>query len=291
MRASLFLVAGALSLGACNSVERPTAGPAASIPTFAANGNVPDLDGLPDLTVDAKKLARSWMIREEEASPCAEIEGGVSPGVHRVLRFTATTPNIGTADVFVGDPLEHVAANDGLFEFALCHDHFHFRQYATYELISVEMGAVVQAAKRGFCMIDVSRVPGGLAGGKRTYDTCGNRSSPGFQGISVGWADSYNRVLDGQYFVLDEPGAEVAPGDYILRITVNPVFVCGSADAARPRDADGFCHMFAESDYSNNVGETLVTVPSDVKKASGPGLSDALSQDELTAIMTKTQQH
>lgn len=284
MRAYLFLAVGALSFGACSSVDRSTAG---SVPTFAANGNV-DLDGLPDLTVDAKRLAHSWMIRQEDASDCAVIEGGVSPGTHRVLRFTATTPNVGTADVFVGDPLEHVAANDGMFEFALCHDHYHFRHYATYELISVETGAVVQAAKRGFCMIDVARAPGGLADGKRTYDTCGNRSAPGFQGISVGWADSYNRVLDGQYFVLDEPGAAVTPGEYIIRITVNPAFVCGSGDATRPRDANGFCHMIAESDYANNVGETSVTIPSDVKKASGPGLSDALTDDELVAIKTKT---
>jgi len=285
MRAYLFLAVSALSFGACNSVDRTTAGP---VPTFAATGNVPDLDGVPDLTVDAKRLAHSWLIREEEASQCAVIEGGVSPGTHRLLRFTATTPNVGTADVFVGDPLEHVAANDGMFEFALCHDHYHFRQYATYELISVETGAVVQAAKRGFCMVDVTRAAGGPPGGKRLYDTCGNRSAPGFQGISAGWADSYNRVLDGQFFVLDEPGATVVPGDYILRITVNPAFDCGSGDAARPRDASGSCHMFAESDYTNNVGETLVTIPSDVKKASGPGLSDALTEDELAAIKTKT---
>lgn len=285
MRAYLFLAVSALSVGACNSVDRTTAGP---VPTFAATGNVPDLDGVPDLTVDAKRLAHSWLIREEEASQCAVIEAGVSPGTRRVLRFTATTPNIGTADVFVGDPLEHVAANDGMFEFALCHDHYHFRQYATYELISVETGAVVQAAKRGFCMVDVTRAAGGPPGGKRLYDTCGNRSAPGFQGISAGWADSYNRVLDGQFFVLDEPGATVVPGDYILRITVNPAFTCGEGHAARPRDADGFCHMFAESDYTNNVGETLVTIPSDVKKASGPGLSDALTEDELAAIKTKT---
>jgi lysyl oxidase len=286
MRASLLVAA--LLLAACTSLDRPTAG---SGPSFASNGNVPDLDGLPDLVVDAKRLARSWLIRQEEASQCATIEGGVSPGTHSVLRFTATTANVGDADVFVGDPLEHVAANDGMFEFALCHDHFHLRNYATYELISIETGAVVQAAKRGFCMVDVTPAAGGPPGGKRTYETCGNRSAPGFQGISAGWADSYNRVLDGQYFVLDEPEAPLSPGDYIVRVTVNPAFVCGDGDTSRPRDTNGFCHMFAERDYRNNVGETMVTIPSEVKNASGPGLSDALTEDELAAIKTKTQSH
>jgi len=282
----LMVVAAALLASACNSLERTTA---SASPAFASTGNVPDLDGLPDLTVDAKKLAHSWLIRDEDMSQCSVVEGGVSPGTHSVLRFTATTPNIGTADVFVGDPLAHVAANDGMFEYALCHDHYHFRHYATYELISVATGAVVQAAKRGFCMVDVTPAPGGPPGGKRTYDSCGTRSSPGFQGISAGWADSYSRVLDGQFFVLDEPAAPVSPGEYILRVTVNPAFVCGAGDDARPRDASGFCHMFAESDYGNNVGEADITIPDDVKHASGPGLSDALSPDELAAIMTKTQ--
>jgi len=31
----------------------------------------------------------------------------VPPGQHRVLRFTVTTPNIGTADVNLGDPNRH----------------------------------------------------------------------------------------------------------------------------------------------------------------------------------------
>lgn len=288
MRSHLVLaVSTTLVFAACDGVEQTAASHAP--PDFAATDNVPDLDGLPDLTVDAKRLATSWLIRQEVASQCAEIEGGVSPGSHRLLRFTATTPNVGTADVLVGDPLEHVATNDGMFEFALCHDHFHFRNYATYELISVATGAVVLAAKRGFCMIDVTRELSGSQSGKRTYDVCGNRSTPGFQGISVGWADSYHRTLDGQYFVLDEPAAPVEPGEYVVRITVNPPFVCGAGDEARPRDAEGLCHMFAEADYTNNVGETSVTIPSDVKNGAGPGLSDALSQEELVAIRTKTQ--
>src|SRR2546428_182912 len=268
MRSYLLLAALALTFGACNSTERTAAGPANLMPSFASSGAVPDLDGLPDLTVDAKKLAHSWLIRVEDATQCSIIEGGVSPGTHSVLRFTATTPNIGDADVFVGNPLDHIAANDGMFEYALCHDHFHFRHYATYELISVETGVVVQAAKRGFCMVDVTPAPGGPPGGKRTYDTCGNRSAPGFQGISAGWADSYNRVLDGQYFVLDEPTAPVPPGDYILRVTVNPPFVCGDGDAARPRDAGGVCRLFAESDFKKQRRGSGITDPAGVEEGS-----------------------
>src|SRR5688572_21426838 len=109
----LLTVATTVVLVACDSVDHTAAGP---VPTFRAS-TTPDLDGQPDLTVDAKRLAQSWIIRAEEASQCAVIEGGVSPGTHWVLRFTATTANVGTADAFVGNPLDHVAANDGMFEF------------------------------------------------------------------------------------------------------------------------------------------------------------------------------
>lgn len=252
-------------------------------PQLAASA--PDLDGLPDLIVDAKRISRTWAIGDEEATTCSVDEGGVTPGMHRVLRFTATTPNIGTADVFVGNPLDHVAANDGLFEYATCHNHFHFRNYASYELVSVATGEVLQAAKRGFCMVDVTRWRVSGSSGKRTYNSCGSQASPGFQGISVGWADTYARTLDGQFFVIDG----VPPGDYIIRINVNPPFPCGPDDGERPRDASGACHMFLESDYGNNVGEALVTIGERTSgTAAGPGASEGLTSDELASIMTKT---
>ncbi len=280
---AIALTAGVCGLFGC--VEAENAVNASASPEFAVAPG-PDLDGVPDLIVDSKRLNRTWVIGEEEATSCSVEEGGVTPGLHRVLRFTATTPNIGTADVFVGNPLDHVAANDGLFEFATCHNHFHFRNYATYELIAVATGDVVQAAKRGFCMIDVTRWSGAPgASGKRTYGSCGTQSTPGFQGISVGWADSYARVLDGQFFVLDG----VASGDYILRITVNPPFTCGADDEGRPRDPSGACHMFTESDYGNNVGEARITITDrNLGNVAGPGASEGLTPDELASIRTKT---
>ena len=287
-RVLLGTIAALLAAACAESADRPSGPERLAAPPLASNTPpLPDLDGVPDLTVDAKRIERTWMIREEEMSTCAVVEGGAPEGTHRVLRFTATTPNVGTADVFVGDPLEHVAADDGLFEFATCHDHYHFRNYAVYELISVQTGAVLQAAKRGFCMVDVTRWAPGSVSGRALYDRCGTRSSSGFQGVSVGWADTYARVLDGQFFVLDDPAAPAPPGDYIIRVTVNPPFVCGAGDEARPRDANGFCRMFVESSYDNNVGEALATVTS-AKGPSGPGATQGLTSDELVSIYTKT---
>src|SRR2546423_9168833 len=96
--------------------------------------NTPDLNGLPDLIV-SDNLGSQWVVRDEQldATLCSVEEGGVTPGLRKIVRFTVTTPNIGTGDLVVGDPNVHVALDDGLFEFASCHNHYHFKHYALYE--------------------------------------------------------------------------------------------------------------------------------------------------------------
>src|SRR5215813_11597630 len=78
---------------------------------------------LPDLIVDQATLRQHWVVRVEDlpAEFCSVEEGGITPGEHTLVRFTVGTPNIGDADLVVGDPNQHV--DDGLFEFASCHNH------------------------------------------------------------------------------------------------------------------------------------------------------------------------
>ena len=72
---------------------------------------------------------------------------------------------------------------------------------------------------------------------------------PGNQGITAGWADTYRFTLAGQYFVLDGGDGQpvVPPGDYIIRITVNPPFVAKKNEACPNRDPQGFCHQLPET--------------------------------------------
>jgi hypothetical protein len=264
MRTHLLSLIGAAVavVTACSSTDRePTAVPSSHSlrPSFAIT---PESGGLPDLVVDAKRLDQSWKISTENivGSDCAAQEGEVPLGVHRLMRFTVSSPNAGTADLVIGDPMYHYyTLNDGLFEFASCHGHFHYRNYATYELVSVATGATFRAAKRGFCLEDDAPAASGHP--QRQFTECGTLTTPGNQGQSIGWADVYDRRLPGQYFVLDDPRNPVPPGEYLIRITVNPPFACTDADATRPRDPLGLCHDFLESDYTNNVGEARVTVP------------------------------
>ena len=135
-------------------------------PVAAQQARDIDLDGTPDLIVREDMLASQWVVRDENlpASFCSVREGNVTPGVRRVLRFSVFTPNIGDADIYLGDPNTHVAANDGLYEYASCHAHYHFQHYAEYRLIDPRTGKVWRAAKRGFCMLDTDPNPAWLGG-------------------------------------------------------------------------------------------------------------------------------
>jgi hypothetical protein len=237
--------------------------------------NAVDTIGLPDLVVDTKATQQNWLVRVEDlpANFCSVEEGNITPGTRTLLRFTVTTPNIGDADVYVGSPLAHMDPNgdgdfsdqDGLFELASCHGHFHFQHYATYKLVDTS-GKVWKAAKRGFCMLDTDPFNVNNGDGTWSYRNCGTDARDGFQGISDGWADTYVFKLGGQYFVLDggDGQAVVPPGDYFIEVEVNPAYSAGR-NRTCPRVTDaatGLCHQFAERSYSNNIGRVAITIPS-----------------------------
>jgi hypothetical protein len=184
---------------------------------------------LPDLTVSVDK-ARSSLASVFEtfgANHCALQEQCVDgTGVRRLLRFDTVTSNIGEADVTLGAP----TAADG-FEFAQCHNHFHFEGYARYELLDATGRQVSAGHKQAFCLRDDTAV--GLPGAPTT-----ERYNCDFQGIQRGWSDTYGANLDCQWVDI----TAVAPGDYVLRISINP-------DRILP-----------ESNYNNNVAEVPVTV-------------------------------
>jgi hypothetical protein len=257
-------------------VDRPIA-PHEHDGVAAANiiHNDVDLDGTPDMIVRGDVTANEWLVRDEDiAGTCSAIEGGVSPGPHRLLRMTVMTPNIGDADIYIGDP--NATFKDGesdLYEFAQCHNHYHFKNYALYELLKRNADGseqVWRAAKRGFCMLDTDPNPAwmGEAPRDQNFAVCGTTTAPGNQGISHGWADTYRWFLGGQYFILDDNGGKqdpVPPGEYIIRITVNPPYVvtgdCPLATEATLPDGQSVCHNFTESNYANNVAEVPITIP------------------------------
>ena len=292
MRHRTLLFAGCL-VAACAAPERQTAS------TFSPTGptlvqNTVDTDGLPDLIVDAKATQNNWVNRTEflPSNFCSVEEGGIPGGRdYDLLRFTVTTPNIGDADVFVGSPLAHMDPNgdgsfddqDGLFEFASCHGHFHFQHYATYKLID-SGGRTWKAAKRGFCMLDTDPYNVGTGDGTWNYRNCGSITVDGFQGVSDGWADTYVFKLGGQYFILDGGDGQpvVPPGVYTIEVEVNPAYAPTNGVCPRVKDPrTGQCHQFAESRYDNNVGRATVQITGHPGRAGNGPLKN--NNDKISA--------
>jgi hypothetical protein len=277
-----FSVLTVLTLFACESSDHADQ-VTGSNPQLAA---VPDLVGTPDLMVDSHMLAASWVVYEETfaSNGCTAIEGGFAGGTYLTLRFSVSTPNIGDADIAIGDPNQHIDPNgdgdfsdsDGLYEFAACHRHYHFRNYARYEILPINsdgsLGSPIQARKMGFCMIDTTPWKATEAPRAAVYRSCGAPGIPGNQGVSTGWADQYFKWLSGQFFLLNDPSDPIPAGDYVIRITVNPPFAAQAGEVCPHVDGSGNCRMFEESDYNNNVGEARVQVPDRVGRTGfGPG--------------------
>ena len=292
MRNKTLLLLGAFSTLAAVTFTACDTDPVRRVspPEHASHAAVQDLEGMPDLVVDTHKMATSWLVVEEDFvdGQCSVEEGNIPTGTHKALRFSVLIDNHGDADLYVGDPLKHMDPNgdgnfedqDGQFEFASCHKHFHFRNYATYELLPVRadgtLGTPVQSRKRGFCMLDTTPANNASAQPKAAYyRNCGNLTKSGNQGISTGWGDEYFKTLPGQLFLLTDPNEPVGPGKYIIRVTANPPFTPKNGEVCPARDSKGLCHMFAESNYENNVGEITIDIPSGVGRAGvGPGAHD-----------------
>jgi hypothetical protein len=190
-----------------------------------------DADGacpLPDLTVDVARMAGSVDVQDVwiPEGDCAIAEACVGgPGMRRLMRFATTTPNVGTADLFYGDP----SRGDG-FAYSECHGHHHFESYAAFELLGFDGTTVASGRKQAFCLMDTEPWTDDATGIPR-YDC-------GYQGISAGWADTYEAYYDCQWIDV----TEVPAGDYVLRVSLNTE------------------RRFPERSYDDNVAEVAVTL-------------------------------
>jgi len=197
----------------------------------------------PDLTVDGSRAQSSYyvVINEFSETSCAVVEGCTQPGKRKLLRFDMSTPNIGTADLHLGDPSK--ADMKSCFIWSPCHAHYHFTAYADFALIDPKAQGdgetvVARGAKSSSCLMDGYRIPdpndSPILQQGQIY-TCQN------QGIHKGYLDLYGGHLDCQW--IDVTG--LTPGTYTMRLEVNKY------------------HVLPESNYNNNLVEVPVVVPAD----------------------------
>jgi hypothetical protein len=186
---------------------------------------------LPDLAINIEALETriGSAPMTFAANSCEARETCVAqPGTRNTLHFEVQTPNIGTADLILGAP----AGKPG-FEFAACHEHYHFNNYALYQLLDGEGNEVLKGLKRAFCLMDTDRNPA-----YPLQSPANARYNCGRQGIQRGWADTYWNGLECQYIDV----TDVPPGRYKLRVTINPN------------------RFFPELSFDNNMAEVDVDI-------------------------------
>ena len=193
----------------------------------------------PDLVVDQATLVNSiytGTINVSEDDCYIEENCVTGSGIRDLIRFTTEIGNIGNADFYLGP-----SGSSDDWEWAPCHGHWHFEQYAQYALYSYEETSPGQydctdqeiGHKNGWCVMDLADY---------TNDgTCQFQYGCSNMGISAGCSDIYNSGLDCQW--LDITG--IPDGEYILSVGTNVNM-----------DHD----LIHELNYDNNTANVRITL-------------------------------
>ncbi|TNN58074.1 Protein-lysine 6-oxidase [Liparis tanakae] len=186
-------------------------------------------NGLPDLVPDPYAIQAGAYIQRMQmfALRCAAEENCLArsaygPAVRDIdfrvlLRFPQKVKNQGTTDFLPIKPRYQ-------WDWHSCHQHFHSMEaFSNYDLLDIVTGQkVAEGHKASFCLEDTGCEPGF----RRRY-ACTSHT----QGLSPGCHDVYAANIDCQWIDI----TDVHPGNYILKVTVNPNF-----------------HVL-ESDFTNNI--------------------------------------
>ncbi|XP_019712184.1 protein-lysine 6-oxidase-like [Hippocampus comes] len=186
-------------------------------------------NGLPDLVPDPYAIQAGAYVQRMQmfALRCAAEEDCLASSAHGpsvsdidfrvLLRFPQKVKNQGTADFLPLKPRHQ-------WDWHSCHQHYHSMEaFSNYDLLDAVTGhRVAEGHKASFCLEDTACD----TGFRRRYACTAHT-----QGLSPGCHDLYAANIDCQWIDI----TDVTPGNYILKVTVNPDF-----------------HVL-ESDFTNNV--------------------------------------
>uniref|UniRef100_A0A8D3CUA0 Lysyl oxidase homolog n=1 Tax=Scophthalmus maximus TaxID=52904 RepID=A0A8D3CUA0_SCOMX len=194
-------------------------------------------NGLPDLVPDPYAIQAGAYVQRMQmyALRCAAEENSLSNAAYRMdpavrdidfrvlLRFPQKVKNQGTTDFLPVKPRYQ-------WDWHSCHQHYHSMDaFSNYDLLDAVTGRkVAEGHKASFCLEDTGCDPGF----RRRY-ACTSHT----QGLSPGCHDIYAANIDCQWIDI----TDVPPGNYVLKVTVNPNF-----------------HVL-ESDFTNNVVRCDIT--------------------------------
>lgn len=167
------------------------------------------------------------------AVPAFDISAGLNSAGKPELRFSFRSWNsgLGPLELYAGEiaqgrqnVYQRIYNDDdsfsdtlaGNFEWHQGHNHFHFDDYALYVLSAITGKSQRTSQKTSFCLMDTTPMDLTLPGAPSAavYISCGNF----FQGMSVGYGDTYGSHLSGQ----EIPLRKLKDGDYRLITRVDP---------------------------------------------------------------------
>ncbi|MCI0393797.1 MAG: hypothetical protein L0332_07210 [Chloroflexi bacterium] len=173
----------------------------------------------PDIEVVADELANYRITyRYFTAESCALVEQCVAgSGWRRLLQFDATIHNTGVEPLHIG-PVRSEDPAHNLFQYNVCHDHFHFSNYGDF-LLTGEVESL--ASKQAFCVESTGRLSNNEYTPLTHPYTCLN------QGVQAGWVDEYIAGMDCQWIDITEVDIPAGGADLALDFTFNPdEFLC-----------------------------------------------------------------
>jgi hypothetical protein len=198
----------------------------------------------PDLIVLADVVSSSLYSTTMNVSQtdCYIEEGCLNGfGTRELIRFTTHIKNIGELDYYIGTT---AATNQtGQFEWGECHNHWHYKGYAKYDLFTMDGALIPIGFKNGFCVMDLECSDGGSA----TYG-CSN------MGIAAGCGDIYSSGLSCQWIDV----TDVEDGQYRLVVRVNWDYDPDALGRYETNTENNWAVVCIELDRSSGDLETII---------------------------------
>ncbi len=207
------------------TTERGVAEPARQEPTAAAEGEAtavrPDLRSLPAWGI---QVARSGKFLQFSATVW---NGGDSPLVVDGFRKEGEDEMDGYQYFFDAEGTQTGYQKVGTFHWDAkpTHQHWHFKDFASYTLLKADKTAIVKSRKEAFCLANTdavdTTVPSAVWNPDNTdlSTACGDQGSLSIREVlASGWGDTYAQFRAGQSFNLDG----LPNGTYFIEVRANP---------------------------------------------------------------------
>ena len=207
------------------TTERGVATPGRQEPTKAADGKVgavrPDLRSLPAWGIQMAPNGRFLQVS------ATVWNGGDSPLVVDGFRKEGEDEMEGYQYFFdaEGNQTGYELVGHFHWDAKPTHQHWHFKDFASYTLLRADKTAVVRSRKEAFCLANTdavdTTVPGAVWNPENTdlSTACGDYGSLSIREVlASGWGDTYAQFRAGQSFNLEG----LPNGTYFIEVRANP---------------------------------------------------------------------